>query len=154
MKPTFVYWNHLPEHTDPSSEGYIGVTKSPMMRECQHRESTNSPCYAFRHDSVFEILHEVPTREEAYKIEQQYRPSRNIGWNKKAGGSGYRGYKTRQGKNKGVPHRLFNIKIEEELLLEFKSECYKSGISMSKQIKDLIREHIKHRQITEQMELF
>jgi hypothetical protein len=75
-----VYWLHHPEHTDPFTQGYVGITKR-KNREKQHRNSRRIPA-----DFIFTVLAENLTRFEAAKMEWEHRKQRNIGWNIKMGG--------------------------------------------------------------------
>jgi len=76
-----VYWCHLPEHTDPFTQGYIGIATRYWKRERQHRRSGRFPA-GFQ----FTLLAVNYPRFEAAKLEWQYRPRRHIGWNIKQGG--------------------------------------------------------------------
>lgn len=92
----YVYWIHLPEHTDPFTEGYIGVSNNPKKRFREHKlnaESSRGICAVVeraitKHGES--ILHEVliETSEDwAYFYESKLRPKRGIGWNVAVGGS-------------------------------------------------------------------
>ena len=37
-----IYWIHYPDHTNPYTEGYIGVSVDPAKRFKQHGKSKNS----------------------------------------------------------------------------------------------------------------
>lgn len=87
-----VYWYRLPEHSNPYSEGYIGITNDTSRRCKEHMR--NSKASHFTHaiakygkDAlVFTVLHEDLVKEEANELEYQYRPTINIGWNMAEGG--------------------------------------------------------------------
>jgi len=76
-----VYWCHLPEHTDPFTQGYIGIAADHCRRERQHRRQGRLPA-GFQ----FTLLAVNYPRFEAARLEWQHRPRRRIGWNIKAGG--------------------------------------------------------------------
>lgn len=38
----FVYWVHLPEHSDKKSEGYIGITKNIDTRWKSHKNKNSN----------------------------------------------------------------------------------------------------------------
>lgn len=93
MINTYVYWIHLPEHTDKMTQGYIGIT-TDIKRRWRDHKSTNSKSHILKnaiakyHDSlVWEIIHENIMYEDAARYEATYRPSDHIGWNIKEGGS-------------------------------------------------------------------
>ena len=75
-----VYWLHHPEHTDPFTQGYIGVTHR-KNRQKEHRDDRRVP-----EGHLCTNLAVNLTRFEAAKMEWEHRKQRNIGWNTKAGG--------------------------------------------------------------------
>ena len=95
----YLYWYRLPEHTDPYTQGYIGITNNIERRKQQHKYCSNPDndsyidnhfyhavaCYGGIDNLVFEILH-TGTMEEIYKKEQEYRPVLYVGWNIAVGG--------------------------------------------------------------------
>lgn len=95
----YVYWYRLPEHSDPYSEGYIGITNNIERRKQQHKYCSNpsNKSYIDNHfyraiqsyggidNLVFEILH-TGSVDEVYAKEKEYRPSLSIGWNIAVGG--------------------------------------------------------------------
>lgn len=93
MNNHFVYWYHLKEHTDPYTQGYIGVTKNPAKRHYEHFRPNNVQYHFYKaiqkygkENIIRTILHENVSRDEAYDLERQYRPTNNIGWNYNSGG--------------------------------------------------------------------
>lgn len=78
-----VYWLHMPDHTDPMSQGYVGIVsnKRRKTREREHRQNRRIPA-----GFVVTWLAENLTRFEAAKIEWEHRKQRHIGWNTKQGG--------------------------------------------------------------------
>ena len=77
-----VYWIHLPTQSDPRTEGYVGITK----RDLNKRFSEHKRDKSLSEDYVIEVLHTCETVEEAYAIEEHYRPYEDIGMNKNRGG--------------------------------------------------------------------
>jgi hypothetical protein len=75
-----VYWLHLPEHTDPFTQGYVGITYR-KNRQKEHRDNRRFPA-----GHIFTVLAENLTRFEAAKLEWEHRKQRHIGWNTKTGG--------------------------------------------------------------------
>lgn len=93
MNNHFVYWYHLKEHTNPYIQGYIGVTKNLAKRHYEHFRLNNVQYHFYRaiqkygkENIIRTILHENVSRNEAYDLERQYRPTNNIGWNYNSGG--------------------------------------------------------------------
>lgn len=89
-----VYWYHLAGHTDPYSQGYIGVTCQPDIRERCHvngrRGGSKVLHSAFKKYGteriINDVLHTVEDAKQAYELEKQYRPIPRIGWNIAEGG--------------------------------------------------------------------
>lgn len=88
-----VYWIHLEEHTDPETQGYIGVTGNPEKRFREHiKESKkDSPknihlARAMNKHSVKTTLLFQGTKVACYEMEFNLRTKRNIGWNIQKGG--------------------------------------------------------------------
>jgi len=92
-KQTFVYWIHLPEHTDIYSQGYVGVSENPTKRLKQHlteaKNNTHVNPYLLRvlnkHSVVQTILYSGNSID-CYTLELHYRPKKLIGWNINKGG--------------------------------------------------------------------
>jgi len=95
MTDCVVYWARLPEHTDITSQGYIGVAVDFDERMRRHYKVTS------RLDSHFakairlygwkNIIKEVVfsgSQNECYAFEHKLRPSFQIGWNEAIGGAG------------------------------------------------------------------
>lgn len=87
---TYLYWIHYPEHTDPFTEGYVGISCKPKVRFNYHsNENCSDNSILFRaicKGAKQTILAEFTTNEEALQEEIRYRPSEKIGWNIIAGG--------------------------------------------------------------------
>ena len=94
MREYLVYWYHLDSHKDPYSQGYVGVTCQNSVRKRCHKAGISGGskilCNAFKkygEDAIEQtILHVVNSSEEAYRLENLYRPLQNIGWNIAVGG--------------------------------------------------------------------
>lgn len=93
---SFVYWLHLPEHTDITSEGYVGYTsKTVEGRYKKHRQDSFQKTkrnYTLhnairKYDEQIQLTTLVEGSEEyCLMIEEKLRPSESIGWNQAKGG--------------------------------------------------------------------
>lgn len=99
-----VYWIRHVDHTDPATQGYIGVSIEVKARWKAHIKSLSSPqldshlirsMKLYGSSIVFGIIHEYDSIEEALLREIELRPCENIGWNMCAGG-GYPARVTKQ----------------------------------------------------------
>lgn len=85
-----IYWIKYPEHTDPFTDGYIGLTAQPLenrFNDHKHNNKNKHLKNRCRKENVeIKCLLENLTQEEARRIEEIYRPSENIGWNINKGG--------------------------------------------------------------------
>ena len=97
MKKAQVYWLRLETHSDPSSEGYIGVSTdldqriSSHLRLAENGKHENSHLLNAIRKSGNNIIQEVVavgTEEYCYKLEEKLRPKEQIGWNIAPGGYG------------------------------------------------------------------
>lgn len=89
----YLYWLHLETHTDPNTEGYIGVTNDFERRMIEHKRLAKTgklhlynAINKYNQDIIEEVLYTVNSREEVLALESDYRPTKNIGWNMAAGG--------------------------------------------------------------------
>lgn len=92
----FVYWIHLPEHTDLSSQGYVGVTTTTVSVRYQgHLKAMrrkDRPCPIVgkaikKYGSSIRITPLLEGSEDyCYHIEELLRPTERVGWNTTAGG--------------------------------------------------------------------
>lgn len=90
----FVYWVHLPEHTNLLESGYIGITsKTVEVRMCQHKSDSkrdaNRPFLnALRKygDSLIVDTLVEGSLEYCQLIERKLRSKTSIGWNLAIGG--------------------------------------------------------------------
>ena len=77
-----LYWIHKSEHTDPYSQGYIGVTKRGLdKRFIEHKKSKSL-------DEGYSIVEICSSTDKDYisELEYKYRPTHNIGMNRNIGG--------------------------------------------------------------------
>lgn len=87
-----VYWIKLEEHTDPYTEGYIGISKDFKERMRGHKRNKRRSHftsainkYGWHHLEKI-ILYEDLDLDDALSIEVDYRSTENIGWNSQRGG--------------------------------------------------------------------
>ena len=89
----FVYWIHLPYHTDMLSEGYIGFTsKTVMGRYAQHKSDakryphiTLYKAFCKYGDDLLVTTLVEGSDEYCLDVENRLRPWNKIGWNIKLG---------------------------------------------------------------------
>jgi predicted GIY-YIG superfamily endonuclease len=85
-----VYWIKYPQHINPKTEGYIGITsQSIQKRFTEHKSNTKNRLLANRckkENVELVCLHENLSKEQARQIEEEYRPVENVGWNINKGG--------------------------------------------------------------------
>lgn len=92
-----VYWARLAEHDDPYSEGYVGISQNSLdERKRSHYKAAKSNARRNNHfhnalikysdEVVWELLHDDLTKEDAFYLEDGYRPDINVGWNTDKGG--------------------------------------------------------------------
>lgn len=91
----FIYWIHIPEHTDMYSQGYIGVSIDPSRRLWQHRNDASkdkhcnfhlSQALKKYHSNIIQTIIFEGDESACYSLEEQIRPTENIGWNINKGG--------------------------------------------------------------------
>lgn len=92
----FVYWIHLPEHTNMLSEGYIGFTSKTVLerwkghlKESHRKRCPNYPLYnAIKKYEDRLIVSTLAEGCDQYclDLENKLRPSVKIGWNLQIGG--------------------------------------------------------------------
>lgn len=87
---TYLYWVHYPEHTDPFTQGYVGISNNVTARFTYHKSkkcSDNPILYrAILKGAKLSILSCFVSRSTALLAENNYRPDRCIGWNITPGG--------------------------------------------------------------------
>ena len=94
---SFLYWIKLPEYSDITSEGYVGITsKTVAYRFAKHLRYSNNPkTKKYTINNAFikyadKILVETVlegSHEYCLLMEQKLRPATNIGWNQAQGGA-------------------------------------------------------------------
>ena len=97
MRVGYLYWIRLPDHTDITTEGYIGITcQTVVKRFNQHRNDARRD--KARKKSVFkqilasnvELIVDtllISDYEYVKNMERLLRPESNIGWNRALGGA-------------------------------------------------------------------
>lgn len=103
-----VYWIHTPEHSDPRTQGYIGITSDIKSRINAHLKRPNVIVGAAmrKYDEeaiVFSVLFEGD-RDTCLAIEHHLRPSRGLGWNIDVGGRRTWTPKSTQSRKTGWTH--------------------------------------------------
>jgi len=83
-----VYWIRLPEHTDITKEGYVGITNNFEDRMRQHRENERNKKVFENFDKAICSVLLIGNRGYCREIEQKLRPKPYTGWNKAIGGDG------------------------------------------------------------------
>ncbi len=92
MRACYVYWYHLEEHTDPFTQGYIGVTYDLRTRHLARINGYDKGCKtlikAFKKygDKIQRTVLHTTHKQCAYMLEEAYRPAKAIGWNIAIGG--------------------------------------------------------------------
>lgn len=95
MSTQYVYWIHTANMTDPTSQGYVGVTNNTKRRWANHFSKLRHGVHENQHfqrafniddDLVVDVLFEG-AEIDCYTKEQELRPFRDIGWNINQGGT-------------------------------------------------------------------
>lgn len=112
-----VYWIRRKEHTNPDTEGYVGVSNNLDRRIQEHQREK----WFCEEDYVVEVLRVFDTQSEAYLHEEILRPTSNIGWNLNKGG-----IKPPANDRVGIPLPLWSVEQKELHSIRMK-ECYATG---------------------------
>ena len=89
---------HIKQPNMSTNNGYIGISKNYKSRWRTHKHHLNNGTHSNPHlqnawnkynDIIFEVLHTCTTEKEVLEYETSYRPTPNIGWNCKSGGTEY-----------------------------------------------------------------
>ena len=92
---SWVYWVHLPEHTDMTKQGYVGITSLGVSKRfaahVRSSRSSKNPTVFKRAIIKYSDKLVVTTvfegsREQCLMLEYLLRPAENIGWNLAIGG--------------------------------------------------------------------
>ena len=91
-----VYWIHLPEHTDPKTEGYLGVSKRFESRMKDHFKDIQEGKHKNTHlvnavnkygwDNLIKEILVIGEDKYCYELELKLRSHTEIGWNLAIGG--------------------------------------------------------------------
>lgn len=86
-----LYWICRNGHEDPEYQGYIGVSNNVNRRYSEHKKSNRKSALSdamksYEDQLEIVVLHKNLTKEEAFFLEECYRPEENIGWNLNRGG--------------------------------------------------------------------
>jgi len=99
----YLYWIRYPDHTDPKTQGYIGISSRPDDRFLEHKRGQKNKILprVISKGASMEILLEGLSLEKALLEESKYRPEEKIGWNIARGGDippSKKGHKYKEGK--------------------------------------------------------
>lgn len=96
MKKAILYWIRLPEHTDPKTEGYVGVTLKFDERLRYHLKSASNDTHKNPHlsfainkygwENLIKDVLATDKEDACYIKEHELRPTVGIGWNIAPGG--------------------------------------------------------------------
>ena len=91
MTVASVYWIRRQDHTDMTSQGYIGVSMNAELRFEQHLKRTQNRHLKFAiqkygWDNLVKSQILIAKEDYCLDIERKLRPADNIGWNCVAGG--------------------------------------------------------------------
>jgi predicted GIY-YIG superfamily endonuclease len=87
-----VYWIKEKNHTDCSTQGYIGITKNLKERLRAHKKNKKASPFTSAKNKygfdnlIVEVLADNLTITQALSIEKSLRPRQRIGWNCQVGG--------------------------------------------------------------------
>ena len=77
-----VYWIRRKDHTNPTVDGYVGVSRDLDRRVQEHQREK----WFYRDECTVDVLKQFDTEKDAYVYEEFLRPIPNIGWNLNKGG--------------------------------------------------------------------
>ena len=88
MSDLHLYWIRLEEHTDPHTEGYVGISNDISRRSDDHQRTTNWMLKkGIKSGAKMVILESGLTKKQARARETEMRPTNYIGWNIAEGGN-------------------------------------------------------------------
>lgn len=105
---SYLYWIHLPEHTDIKTQGYVGISTDVQKRFEGHKKKPNKHLKnAFNKYNNNVVVDTIIEEDEDFclLLEQELRPKKNIGWNIAVGGG--KPPPSEKGRGKGIikgPH--------------------------------------------------
>ena len=121
----FVYWIHLPEHTDIKTQGYIGITTETVDKRYKrgHLSSARTGSKLRVHNAIRKYGNKIQVTtvleddiEFCQLVEWGYRSSINIGWNHGIGGESPRkGSKTSEETKKKLSIASKGRKLTDEV---------------------------------------
>lgn len=128
-----VYWIHLPEHTDPKIEGYLGVSKRFESRMKDHLKDIQEGKHKNTHlvnavnkygwDNLIKEALYTGDESSCYELEENYRTTKAIGWNISPGGhrgpgwpSGKKKSKKSVEKQKATNNKKYALDRENKIL--------------------------------------
>ena len=159
---TYVYWLHLPEHSDVRIQGYIGVSNNPKQRLWEHFNDvrTNNHCNPYLSrvikkysDQLIQTILFEGEKDVCYTYEEELRPTKNIGWNLNKGGicppsaSGRKlsaEHKEKTGKANTGRVYVCSKEAKEKISIALK------GCTLSEEHKQKVRAARKHQIFTEE----
>lgn len=88
---TYLYWIHLPEHTDIFSQGYVGITSNISSRFSRHKNKHTNPHLSntidkYNWENLIKDIVIISHEEYCLELEKKIRPEKEIGWNIAIGG--------------------------------------------------------------------
>jgi predicted GIY-YIG superfamily endonuclease len=132
-----LYWIKYPEHQDPLTEGYIGITSQTIEKRFSDHKHNNKNKHLknrCRQNNVEIIcLEDNLEKEEARTIEEKYRPFKNIGWNINKGGD-----LPPSRKGKSNPSIKGNDRTEKQKLASKKHAEFMKGKKFSSERKNRV----------------
>ena len=117
-----VYWIRLAEHSDVSTQGYVGITKNLKERIRGHKKNRRktvltSAAKKYSWDNlIVEVIYSELSLQEALSTEETLRPDQRIGWNCQRGGE------------LGVESSWYDIDSNRQKHSEATSKATKEGI--------------------------
>ena len=131
--PYYVYHIHRKSNSD-LTDGYIGITNDYKSRWRHHKHHLQKSTHSNPHlqnawllysgEIVFTLLHTCDNEAQMLSLEVQYRPTPNIGWNCKSGGTEY-SVQSPETKNK---IRTYNLGRKHSLEARKKQSEAKKGL--------------------------
>ena len=135
-----IYWIRYDHHTDPLTEGYIGVSKYPDRRMKYHgdaKSQNNSILYrALKKGATQEVLYSYDIKEDAYAMEVEMRPHAKIGWNIIPGGDSLPPVQWGNTFNVGNHKKRHSDEHKQSMSENFSSRKWYTDGTSNKRLKD------------------